>query len=198
MLACRLSLPGQDQSSGTILFQDDFSNPSSGWNQVSTESGTTDYADGMYMIQVNAPNLDVWARPGLNFTDTIIEVETFKVGGDRNNRFGVICRLTGSDNFYSFLISSDGYYGIGKVTGGAYELIGMDALQPSEAIQQGSAINRIRAECTGDHLALFVNGEKIAEAQDSAFTAGDVGLIAGTYDTPGTDIRFDNLIVTQP
>ena len=198
MLACRISLPWQDQSSGAILFQDDFSDPSSGWNQVITESGMTDYADGMYIILVNKPNLDVWARPGLNFTNTIIEVDTFKVGGDRNNRFGVICRLNGNDNFYSFLISSDGYYGIGKVTGGAYELIGMNALQPSEAIKQGSDINRIRVECVGDRLTLLVNSEKVAEAKDSSFQHGDVGLIAGTYDIPGTDIRFDNLVITHP
>ena len=66
---------------------------------------------------------DVWANPGLNFTDTIIEVETTKVGGSDDNFFGVMCRYnpTGSDwGFYYFLLSSDGYYGISKYGDGEY------------------------------------------------------------------------------
>ena len=43
-----------------------------------------------------------------------------------------------------------------------------------------------------------MNGQQLIQVQDAEFTAGDVGLIAGTYDVPGTDIRFDNFIVYQP
>jgi hypothetical protein len=198
MLACRISLPWQDQSSGAILFQDDFSDPSSGWNQVTAANGETDYADGTYRIFVNEPDMDIWSKPGLSFTDVRVEVEALKVGGDRNNRFGIICRVTEPNTFYTFIISSDGYYGIGKIKGQVYQLIGMDALQPSDVILKGSALNHIRADCVGDRLTLYVNGHQLAEVQDSEFTSGDVGLIAGTYDTSGTDIRFDNFVVYQP
>ena len=34
--------------------------------------------------------------------------------------------------------------------------------------------------------------------QDETFTTGDVGLIAGTFDAAGTDIRFDNFVVSKP
>ena len=125
-------------------------------------------------------------------------MDAFKVGGERDNRFGVICRAKGTDSFYTFIISSDGYYGVGKVEQQSYELIDTDALLPSEAIKKGSAINRIRAECVGERLTLYVNGIKIAEYQDAEFAAGDVGLIAGTYNEPGTDIRFDDFLVIQP
>jgi hypothetical protein len=198
-LACQLLTPrGSEERSKKILFQDDFTDPRSGWNQVITTSGETTYADGMYRIFVNGPNLDIWARPGRNLTDVRIEVDTYKVGGDRNNRFGLICRITGSGNFYTFLISSDGYYGIGKVKNKAYELIGKDSLEHSDAIQLGSAPNHIRADCVGDTLTLYINGQKLAEVKDNSFTSGDVGLIAGTYDIPGTDIRFDNFTVYEP
>jgi len=39
---------------------------------------------------------------------------------------------------------------------------------------------------------------KIDEVKDTELVSGDVGLIAGTYNEPGTDIRFDNFIVRQP
>jgi len=58
-----------------ILFQDDFSDSGSGWDQVSFETGVTDYADGVYRIYVNEPTVDYWANPGLNFGDVRVEVE---------------------------------------------------------------------------------------------------------------------------
>lgn len=181
-----------------VLFQDDFSNPSSGWNRVTETNGVSDYDDGVYRILVDAPNTDIWAQPGLNFTDVRTEVDALKVGGDRDNRFGIICRINHNDSFYAFVISSDGYYGIGKIKGEQYTLLGMKALQPSEKIQQGSASNHIRADCVGDTLTMYVNGDKLAEAKDNEFTSGGVGLIAGTYKNPGTDIRFDNFSVLKP
>jgi hypothetical protein len=199
-LACQAPLiknllPSQ---SGKILFQDDFSDPSSGWNRVTTTKGQTDYADGVYRIFVNEPNLDIWSMPGRTFSDVRIEVDALKVGGERDNRFGIICRATAVDSFYTFIVSSDGYYGIGKILGQDYHLIGMDALQPSQAIRLGTALNRLRADCVGDRLSLYVNDVKLAEVQDADLVSGDVGLIAGTYQSAGTDIRFDNFIVYQP
>lgn len=200
LLSCKFILPEQDQppEPGDILFQDDFSDPASGWNRVSTDTGETEYDDGVYRIFVNEPNTDIWSHPGKDYQDVIIEVDAFKVGGERDNRFGVICRASGTESFYTFIISSDGYYGIGKVKLENYQLIDEDALLPSAEIEKGSAINRLRAECVGDQLTLYVNGVQIAQYSDDEFTSGDVGLIAGTYNEPGTDIRFDNFVVIQP
>ena len=100
--------------------------------------------------------------------------------------------------FISIINLGEVIYRIGKVKGEFYELIGSASLLPSEEIEQGSAINRSRAECIGDRLTLFVNGVKIDEVRDSELVTGEVGLIAGTYNEPGTDIRFDNFIVRQP
>ncbi len=199
-LACKAILPGDatQASPGEILFKDDFSNSSSGWKRVTAINGESNYDDGVYRIFVNEANMDIWSMPGLYFKDVRVEVDAFKVGGDRNNRFGIICRATNPKDFYTFVISSDGYYGIGKIKDQDYSLIGMYALQPSTAIELGSAVNRIRADCIADTLTLYVNGRKLAEVKDSEFAAGDVGLIAGTYDIPGTDIRFDNFVVYQP
>ncbi|NJN80226.1 MAG: hypothetical protein HC797_07025, partial [Anaerolineales bacterium] len=44
----------------------------------------------------------------------------------------------------------------------------------------------------------YVNGFQVAQAQDSTLTSGDVGILAGTFDTPGVDIVFDNFVVLQP
>lgn len=198
-LGCRL-LVNEPVSgrNGEVLFQDSFSDPSSGWSRVTAAAGVSDYLDGVYRILVNEPNVDIWSKPGLKFGDVRIEVDAFKVGGDRDNRFGILCRAVDDNSFYTFIISSDGYYGIGMINDDAYQLIGMEALQPTDAIQVGSAMNHLRADCIGDTLTLYVNGVQLAQVKDATFTAGDVGLVAGTYAAPGTDIRFDNFVVYRP
>lgn len=199
-VSCNFSIPTffNNTSEEVVLFHDDFSDPKSGWNRIITDDGELDYADGVYRILVNKPNTDIWAQPGYYFTDTKTEVETFKVRGDRNNRFGIICRFNPPANFYSFLISSDGYFGIGKVIDGKYTLLGSDALEPSEDINQGAAFNTIRADCIGKTLALYVNGIKLKEVHDDEYQSGDLGLLVGTYNLPGTEILFDNFIVHKP
>ncbi len=187
-----------DDASSNILFQDDFSNPDSGWDSVRTDDGVTDYENGIYRIFVNTDNLDVWANPGKSFTDARIEVDATKAGGPDDNDFGIICRYQDVDNFYFLIISSDGYYGIGKTENGEQELLGAENMNTDDAIHQGQATNHITAECVGSRLSLSVNGKELFTVSDTSFASGDVGLLAGTYDEPGTDIHFDNFIVTKP
>jgi hypothetical protein len=181
-----------------VLFQDDFSDTSSGWDRVDVDEGVTDYADGVYRIFVNTDSTDVWANPGLNFTDTIIEVEATKVGGPDDNDFGIICRYEDTNNFYSFIISSDGFYAIVRVEDGVQEIIGSEDMMPSDAIETGNVTNDIKVDCVGSTLTLYANGSQLLSVEDTAFASGDVGLLAGTFDTPGTDIHFDNFVVRQP
>ncbi len=133
-----------------------------------------------------------------NFDDVRIEVDASKAGGPEDNDFGVICRSTNSKNFYFFTISSDGYYGIGKFKSGVQILIGETSMLTSDKIRRGEQINHIHADCVGSTLTLYVNGEKIRTVNDNDFRSGKVGLIAGAFDTPGTDIQFDNFSVLKP
>jgi pectate lyase len=183
-----------------ILFQDDFSSSSSGWDSVRNEDGMTDYDQGGYRIQVLDAQSDYWANPGLSgLGDVSISVEVKKLSGPDDNDFAVICRYVDIDNFYAFLASSDGYYGITKVVGAEQELIGQEELLPTDAITLGAdAVNTLRADCVGNTLTLYINGTQVAQVQDSTFNSGDVGLLAGTFDTAGTDVLFDNFIVRKP
>jgi hypothetical protein len=197
-LACSLG-GGGTATDPKVLFQDDFSDTSSGWDQVDTDAGTTDYYDGSYRILVNQTQYDAWANPGKSFDgDVIVEVDATKNGGPDDNDFGVICHYQNVDNFYYFQITSDGYALIGKVTGGEQSMISGDDYATTGAVHQGNATNHIRGECVGDSLTLIVNGEQVLTATDTDLTGGDVGLMAGTFDTAGADILFDNFVVSKP
>lgn len=199
ILACGSSTPAAP-SDPNILFQDDFSSSNSGWDEVTVDGqGMTDYENGYYRILDEADEI-YWANPGLSFTDMSLEVDATKAGGPDDNLFGVICRYQDENNFYLFLISSDGYYGIGKVTNGDLSLFGTDMYQPTDTINQGNATNRIKADCVGSNLTLTVNGQLVGSASDTAYGSGDIGLIAGASSTggAGADIHFDNRVVRKP
>jgi hypothetical protein len=198
-LGCSLTSGAATTGGDTsILFQDNFSDTGSGWDKVSSNAAVTDYQDGVYRIYINDTNSDHWANPGLSFTDVRIEVEATKVAGPDDNDLGLICRYQDTQNFYFALISSDGFAGIGKIKDGEQLLLSGDNLEPADAISQGNSKNTLRFDCLGNSMTLLVNGTQVAVVSDSDFAKGDVGLMAGTYDTPGTDVHFDNFIVRAP
>ncbi|MBC8506576.1 MAG: hypothetical protein ISR58_13325 [Anaerolineales bacterium] len=202
-LACAAlsgNAPNEESASlpANVLFQDDFSDTSSGWDQVSVTEGITDYKDGHYRILVNTDDTDIWANPGLHFTDVVVEVDATKAGGPDDNDFGIICRYQDVENFYFFIISSDGFYGIGKYDNGEWVLLNEEQMLPTEDVNQGNATNHIRADCVGTHFVLYANNIKLAEIEDSSFASGDIGLLAGTLTEVGVEIQFDNLVVKKP
>lgn len=183
--------------SGTVLFQDDFASATTGWDRMLVPEGVMDYDGGGYRIMVNALQTNFWSTPNKNFTDVRMEVDTGKLAGPDENRIGLLCRFNGKD-YYFFIITSDGFYGIGLFKDGQAVLLGQSEMLSSSTINKGLAINHLRGDCAGQTLTFYINGFQVAQAQDSSLTSGDVGLIAGTFATPGVDIVFDNFVVLQP
>jgi hypothetical protein len=190
---------GLQSTPSSVLFSDDFSDTRKSWNQVTDSSHTTDYFNGAYRIVVNNKKTDAWATPGKeSFIDTRIEVDASKNAGPDDNDFGIICRYTDVDKFYYAIISSDGYYSIMKMTSGNGRFLGRDSMHESDKINQGAATNRIRFDCVGTTLTLYVNGFQIDQQSDLDYTTGNVGLISGALGEGGTDLLFDNFYVLKP
>ncbi len=189
--------PEQSLPSGSILFQDDFSRPITGFDHFMTAEGIMDYDSGGYRILVNAQQTNFWATPRRNFADVRMEVDTGKLGGPDENRIGLLCRYS-NNNYYFFLVTSDGYYGMGIFYNGQAALLGQSEMQPNENIKKGLAVNHLRADCTGNTLTFYANGFQVASAQDAILKSGDVGLLAGTFTQPGADVVFDNFVVLKP
>ncbi len=185
--------------SSEILFQDNFSDQRGGWDSIQTTEGITDYTNGGYRILLSLQNADVWANPrALDLPkDVRVEVDATKQAGPDDNDFGVICRYQDDQNFYFFVISSDGYAGIGKVKDGNRQLVNRTEMPPSEAIKQGNATNHLRADCSGDTLSLYVNDQLVDQQQDGDYGAGNVGLMAGSFSQGGVDILFTNFVVKK-
>ncbi len=200
--ACQLSSLTSsffETPSGTVLFQDDFSDSSSGWeNYYDSARGTMDYFDGFFRIQVLGEYQMLSKGPGLNFTDVHLEADMIKVIGLSDDMFGLVCRAMDPENYYFFVISSDGYYGIGKMIDGEQSILNSPGMLPSEIISQGKTKNHLGADCIAERLALSVNGRELASAVDFDLSMGDVGDLAGTLMDTDNVVLFDNFSVTNP
>jgi hypothetical protein len=184
--------------SGQALYHDDFSDPSSGWSQTVSANGSLGYIDGVYRMVVQSAGYDLWAVSGQTYGDVQIEVDATRLAGPLSNRFGLICHYQDMDNFYFFIISSDGYYAIGKNKNGTVSLLGQKMMAYSAAIVPGNGLNHLRFDCIGNTLTGIVNDQSIASTSDADFSGGDAGLIAGAFDEGGVDVTFDNFMVIKP
>jgi hypothetical protein len=185
-----------------ILFEDEFDGERDcGWVTYSRAGATVQITDGALQISTSQPGQLWWSNPGQNFDDQIITAEARQVEGPNDNAYGLICRYQNEENFYLFLISGDGYYAIGKYQSGSAEVeyLTVDQqFQPSDAINQGNATNRIEASCIGNELSLAVNGLALVTVTDPTFVTGDIGVAASTLQ-PGTSlIEFDSIRVRLP
>jgi hypothetical protein len=206
LLLLPLLLVGCGPSSGRCrteraLLVDDFNDTACGWDQYDEEEASAGYATGAYLVTVHQSNTSAVAVPGGQFSDVSVQVETRLERGSVNNNFGLVCRYQDMDQLYAFLISSDGYYAIVRVGGGAsYRILSGDGrhLMPSDAIQtKEGAVNEIRALCAADELTLYVNGRQLASVSDDLLVSGDIGFIVSTYEEAPTTVRFDNLFVQE-
>lgn len=205
MLACSIGTPGASETqapSTNIIFQDDFSNPNSGWEVGDYSGGSVGYENGYYYVIGDGAGVNMYGAAGKNFGDAIISVDASAVQGpsNDNNGYGIICRKDpdpNSDNGYYLRISADGYYSIAKADeNGFTDLV---AWTSSSVVRQGTKNNTIVAYCVGSNLKLEVNGTVLAEANDSTYSSGDVALMAVVYEeNETTKVQFDNFVVRKP
>ncbi|UCF27014.1 MAG: hypothetical protein JSW42_10235, partial [Chloroflexota bacterium] len=118
--------------------------------------------------------------------------------GSEDDLFGLVCRAADHENYYFFVISSDGYYGIGKTINGVQSMINAEGMHPSEIVSQGKTINHLRADCIADRLELSINGQLVAQVRDPDLSQGDVGLLAGNLASQENVVLFDNFSTIKP
>ncbi len=182
----------------SLLFFDDFSDKASGWDEDSDQDGGRGYTQGGYHIYVNKTEWCYWTSIYRTYSDVVIEVDAQKISGAENNEFGVISRYNDDNDFYYFGISSDGYYGIGKLVDDEWIDLGEEGWGfNDQVVKGGAASNHLKATANYENLSLEVNGSVLMAISDPELRSGDVGLYVCTYED-GTDILFDNFTVTQP
>ncbi|HSF80334.1 MAG TPA: hypothetical protein VLA49_03820 [Anaerolineales bacterium] len=184
-----------------LLYEDDFSNPSSGWSQQEFDNYFYGYHEPEYYhVEVHEANdsalITVPDKP--LFTELTIEVKVFV---DPSNsaesgdfRYGLVFHRSGA-LYYAFTISpsTHKWYFL-KNSANALEILkeGVD-----DTIQGLTAEDRLRVDVEDSNFFLHINDQLIGQVNDPDYSSGEVGLYVQTFDSPRVHVHFDELVLRE-
>lgn len=179
-----------------VLLETDFSSREEWPEKLDMEAGTAVLqTDGGYELS-STSDVYAWSFGKEVYEDVVLETAVRQLSPEPNNAYGLVCRAGSSDsrNGYYFLISGDGLVSIRRVERGITSPI-FD-WTPNSAVRQGERANQLRAICAGDRLALYVNGQLVAEGTDDHFTQGLAGFAASGSEDGAVQVTFENFTIS--
>jgi len=179
-----------------VLFSDDFSTESSGWDVFTYGGDWAAYENGWFHIRDSLAAGTTHSLANRNFTDFIIEVDMKLIAGTDDNWQSVMFRVNGN-SYYSAEISADGWYEMQLWLNGTLHMLVVPT-QSIHILQGQGVVNSVRIECVGSRLSLSVNGHLLAEVTDGSLQSGDIGLEVNALNVTFTEVAFDNLVVYAP
>jgi hypothetical protein len=193
--------PVETAAEAGILFQDDFTDPGSGW-QDNLEFGS--YYIGYhepeyYHVEVHTPHdRALVAIPNHTFDDFTVESQAFP---DPNNtaqtgdfRYGLFFRREGNQ-YYAFVVSprTKTWYVLKSSPTGLTELKrGTEA-----SIHDVPGADALRVDVKGPSFFFHINDHDVAEVSDTDYASGEVGFYVETLDAPRVHIHYDTITVRK-
>jgi hypothetical protein len=176
-----------------FLYFDNFSDPTSGWPIIDTETSLFEYNQGEYRVLVRLANSFAAVRSGFKAVDYQVSVDLRNVTGVYGSYGIIFVVLPDWSGWYSLEIYPDGWFGLYR-----YDQYGIEiyAEAYSPAIHQGTQSNTISVERNGSLITAYAN-EQLLTSYSSSAILGEyyLGLINYTYSQPNVDIRYDNFKV---
>lgn len=191
--------PAEEVAAEEVLLETDFASRDEWPEKLDVEAGTAvQLTDGGYELS-SASDAYVWSFDEGVYEDVVLETAVRQLSSERNNAYGLVCRASSSDsrNGYYFLITGDGLVSIRRVERGLTSPLTSPIVDwtPHKAVRQGERVNRLRAECAGDYLALYVNNQLVAEGTDDHFTQGLAGFAASGSENSSVQVSFENFTI---
>jgi len=181
-------------------FNDDFSDPSSGWDIRSNNMGEWGYEAGEYSIYLKKSGNVIGDRneskTGL-YKDFSVEVETKKISKTvDDSAVGLIFRMQDAKNAYSFWIrSSSGTYCLVKTYNGVPDMLVSWAF--SRYINRDNIPNKLKVACNKDHIEVDINGHGLLALNDATFSMGYVQLGVSSWSSDDCHYHFDNFTIHE-
>jgi len=164
-----------------------------------------DLAYGDWTIQLGKYHWDVsaydglvwWSRPAMDEqTDFYFAVDVQQVIGPANSQIGIVFRQPSDEEYYFFNIRQTGEYALHIRTSAGWETLISDT--PSSAIRP-AMVNRLAVIALDARFTFFINGLYVADFDDNAYRAGDVGLAIGLEQNGDSAVfEFDNFELRLP
>lgn len=198
------SILTQPPSDWRLLYEQDFAESDGHWLE-----GEEDQAWGVINREISAgeyvwtldylDDSSFWSWPGSlrDLSDFYVSVEADQTTEDWDlTSYGFNFRMVNGSHMYTFEVSETGEFGFWKRVNDEWEDI--IAWQDTDLVRRGG-VNKLAVRAEGNHFVLLINDRVAAQAYDSTFTQGRVGLTAsGFQNGVTTTIAFDNFVVYAP
>jgi len=148
---------------GQIVFNDEFVDNRSKWDQYITKEAFLGILNDNYVFEHKRPT-GAWTSsipvPFETQGNFVIEADFTKISGIDNHGYGILWGGKDSKNLFVFLISGDGHYQIGKTSNGTF--IAIIKWQPSSAISKSNSKNNLQIKKIGREYIFLANSQELA------------------------------------
>lgn len=173
------------------ILSENFTRDRGVWDLEDSATAERSLVKRAYHLSVLLPNKVSWTSAQTNVSDFLVELDTTHFAGPTTGDYGVLFRMQDSANFYRYAITAEGAYALDKLVDNNWTTIVSGA---SPLLEQGEgAANHLGLLAQGALLTLLANDSVLATITDDTFAAGDIALVAGSYDDAGGEIAFDNV-----
>jgi hypothetical protein len=189
-----------------VLYQTDFDNNDKSLAQwqtfaYSTQSnrlGTTGYSvtanTSMYRFSASQVNQRIFSIFEGDLGSSDVDISLHATAPYYVGSVGLVCRYTEA-GWYQFMVEPEGIWSI--------RLVKYDAAGQLHFTKIASGLHwlgqnvDLRAECKGDRLTFYIDGEKQSSLHDATFTQGKVGLLSWSFDQSGQVGFIDKFTVQR-
>jgi len=176
------------------VYLDDFSWNTYAWYTGAVDSeywrGQWEVSGGKYRIELTAlQDFATWEyMSAANLTDFEVSADMELVETSETAEGGLILRGT-DNNYYAFLISTDGYYWFGLLYNNEWQTI-IDWTYTDAIASDGP--NHLAVFCEGSQFKFFINDTFLEEVESSQLKIGQTGVIVEANEAVSATFEFDN------
>lgn len=205
IVAGALTVPPAVAQGGEALVSDDFSDPASGVmpNAVADAEAEYGYLDGEYRLAALAgrPQTDIALPIGQQtYEDSAISIRARLVGDVANRRVFVTCRHSAA-GYYIFVVTPDeSNFFMLRVLRRANVVSQIDLMATGAVLPSldPAEYQRLELRCAGSTISAALNGRSVATVVDDTLPAGRHFLGVSSNADELIDVRFADLVISEP
>jgi SH3 domain-containing protein len=195
----KLEMPAPQDAGSAVLYQDDFTNPSTNWPDRKFDNYFIGYHEPEYYhVEVTSPNYKttVFEPQKKSFNDFTVELQVLtvsaKTAAEGDFRYGLAFRRSG-DQYYAFTISPRTKKWF--VLKNSPSVLTVLAEGTDESIHDLDNDDTLRVDAQGPNFLFHINDQLVGQATDSDYAGGEVGFYVESFDVPNVHIHFDKLTI---
>jgi len=159
--------------------------------RITGNRSITSYGKYRWEATAEQDSIFWWVVPGLDtVSDFHLTVEAQRIRGSKDSRYGVVFRRDNHGNHYRFEIDGEQRFRFRMQYEGDWTiLVGWT----STAAIRPDGMNQLRGIAEGPQFVFLINGQRVAQAENSRISRGEVGLVIALSDAGDEAVfEFDN------